>query len=202
VKNGLFIGGLFAAAFLLFAPQPTEAQSGPAPFECPWTPVSGTSPSSEGCYGGGTDGCGGTGGANDPPPIPCDQQEPPKQVSGPPPGDVLPAVAQAIAELTAAGSDITGDNCGKIVERACNYMGGGAGLLYKTWGAQYNGHSIDVIVMPDGQHWDVVVSCGGDGTPGSGNTPGVGFTNCCGPLATGCEPNDRYLPCPPLQPLP
>lgn len=135
--------------------------------------------------------------ADNAPDIPCEDRQPPETTSSSPGADVIPAIAQAKAELVAAGVDLTGDNCGKIVERACNYMSGGAGLLSKTSGANYNGHSIDYIVMPDGNAWDMVVSCG----DGDGGTPGVGNTGCCGP-ETGCEPNDRYLPCPPLQPLP
>ena len=198
----LVIGGFFAAAFFMLGSHAASAQgviggggggsgSGPAPFECPWTPVPAgqKNPSAEGCYGGGSDGCGG--GNDKEPAIPCEQQVPAKTTSPAPDFDYASAINQAKAELTAEGQDLTGNNCGKIVERACRYMPAGAGLLSKNYGTAYNGHSVDFIMMPDGRGWDLVVGCGDAG----GGAAGVGSSGCCGP-AGGCEASDRYMPCP------
>lgn len=127
--------------------------------------------------------------------IPCDQQSPPMLESPPPDFDLVGAIQTAKDQLIAEGANLMGDNCGQIVERAVTILGNGAGLLTKTWGAQYNGHSIDYIVMPDGRAWDAVISCGGDGIdPNSGNIAGIGGSGCCAPLpATTCEPNSRYM---------
>lgn len=195
--------GIFAVAAVLLCGMPGKAAaqsiappaaaSGPAIFECPWTPVSGTNPSAEGCYGGGDDGCGGSNDSE--PDIPCEEQNPPKTTSPPPSFDYAGPINTAKAELIAEGEDLTGANCGKIVERACRYFPAGVGLLEKTYGNQYNGHSVDFIMMPDGQGWDVIVGCGDAG----GGNAGVGNSGCCGPKNTGtaadCEPNDRYIPC-------
>ena len=172
---------------------PPTSSSGPAIFECPWTPVTGKNPSADGCHGGGTDGCGGSNDSE--PDIPCEEQVPPKTTSPAPDFDYTGPLNTAKAELQAEGEDLTGNNCGKIVERACRYFPAGVGLLEKNYGAQYNGHSIDYIMMPDGRGWDVVVGCGDAG----GGNPGLGNSGCCGPMDSGtasdCEPNDRYIPC-------
>lgn len=205
-----FIGGLFAAAILLYGHQPAQAQSsGPSPFECPWTAVSGTSPSADGCYGGGNDGCGGDDSAPD---IPCEEQTPKMTTSPAPTWDVSGAINQAKADLLAANpnEDLMGANCGKIVEQACNagYFPADVGMLFKDYGNQYNNHSVDYVVDLNGMGWDVVVGCGGDGVdPTSGNTGGVGGSGCCGPYVNGdasdCQPlasgpmAGRYINCPP-----
>lgn len=124
--------------------------------------------------------------------------------------DVSGAIAQAKADLIAMGEDLLGENCGKIVEQACNagYLPPDVGLLFKDYGVQYNNHSVDFVVDLNGMGWDVVISCGGDGVdPTTGNTPGVGNSGCCGPLVNGdasdCVPFEsgpmagRYIPCPP-----
>ncbi|HYD16967.1 MAG TPA: hypothetical protein VEF76_00645 [Patescibacteria group bacterium] len=178
----------FVLCILLVFAHPLSAQ---AVFECPWAPVAGNNPSADGCHGGIAEACGTAGDSE--PDIPCEQQQPPKVTSPAPDFDYAGAINQAKNELIAEGEDLTGNNCGKIVERACRYMPGGAGLLAKNYGAQYNGHSIDYIVMPDGRAWDVVVGCGDSG----GGNAGIGNSGCCGPADGGvCEPNDRYIPCP------
>lgn len=122
------------------------------------------------------------------PNIPCEEQDPPKLTSPDPDFDLAGAVDRAIAELTAEGEDLTDANCGKIVERAVQYIPG-AGLLYKDYGHQYNNHSVDFIVMPDGRAWDAVIGCGDPNQRG-----GVGNSGCCAELpATTCEPSDRYV---------
>ncbi|MEZ0224448.1 MAG: hypothetical protein ACAH83_07845 [Alphaproteobacteria bacterium] len=129
------------------------------------------------------------------PSLPCDQQSPPMLESPSPDFDLVGAIQTAKDQLIAEGANLMGDNCGQIVERAVTILGNGAGLLSKNYGVNYNGHSIDYIVMPDGRAWDAVISCGGDGVdPTSGNIPGIGGAGCCAPLpATTCEPNSRYL---------
>ncbi len=126
------------------------------------------------------------------PPSRANSRPPPKTTSPAPDFDTASAINQAKSELVAEGQDISGPNCGKIVERACRYMPGGAGLLAKNYGNAYNGHSVDYIVMPDGRAWDVVSGCG-DATP-TGNTPSANAGCCGGP--SGCESNSRYMPCP------
>jgi hypothetical protein len=125
-----------------------------------------------------------------PPDVPCDQQTPPMLESPPPDFDLAGAIVQARDQLIAEGADLTGANCGQIVERAVGIIGNGAGLLSKNYGNQYNGHSVDFIVMPDGRAWDAVSDCGGANGPSAGG-------DCCAPLpATTCAPNSRYMPYP------
>ncbi|TAL35516.1 MAG: hypothetical protein EPN97_06995 [Alphaproteobacteria bacterium] len=125
------------------------------------------------------------------PSLPCDQQSPPMLESPPPSFDLVGAIQTAKDQLTAEGADLTGNNCGQIVERAVTILGNGAGLLSKNYGTAYNGHSVDYIVMPDGSAWDAVIDCGGT------NTAGIGGSGCCAPLpATTCQPNSRYMPYP------
>lgn len=210
MRKFIIFGGFCAVAVLLACYQPARAASGPAPFECPWTavPSGTTNPSADGCYGGGNDGCGGDDAAPD---IPCEEQTPKMTTSPDPAFDVAAAINQAKADLLAANpsEDLMGSNCGKIVERACRagYFPPTVGMLAKNYGNQYNGHSVDYIVDQNGQGWDVVVGCGGDGVdPTSGNTGGVGGKGCCGPYVTGgasdCQPLDsgpmagRFIPCP------
>lgn len=202
----LAVCGILAVFAVFYGPGQAQAQSGPAPFECPWTPVSGTNPSADGCYGGGNDGCGGDDGEPD---VPCEDQTPKKTTSPDPTWDVVGVITRARDELVAMGEDISGDNCGKIVERACyqGYLPPTVGMLFKDYGTQYNNHSIDFLVDENGQGWDVVISCGGDGTdPTNGGTPGVGAKGCCGDYVTGgasdCQPiadgpfAGRYIDCP------
>lgn len=70
-------------------------------------------------------------------------------------------VAQAKADLEAAGHDLSGP-CGAfaIVKLAAFRMGGGAGLLDKPAGNNCEGYATDIIVYPDGKHYDVLVGGG------------------------------------------
>lgn len=70
-------------------------------------------------------------------------------------------VAQAKADLEAAGHDLSGP-CGafSIVKLAAFRMGGGAGLLDKPAGNNCEGYATDIIVYPDGKHYDVLVGGG------------------------------------------
>lgn len=134
--------------------------------------------------GGAQDYQAGNGGA---PNVPCDQQTPPMLESPAPDFDLSGAITTARDQLISEGADLTGANCGQIVERAVQIIGNGAGLLSKNYGNQYNGHSVDYIVMPDGRAWDAVSDCGGANNPSAGG-------GCCATLpATTCEANSRYM---------
>jgi hypothetical protein len=98
-----------------------------------------------GTGGGGTGGGGGAGGG-----------------SGKNHPDRSAVVAQAKEDLEAAGHDLSGP-CGafSIVKLAAWRIGGGAGLLDKPAGNNCEGYATDIIVYPDGRHYDVLVDGGG-----------------------------------------
>lgn len=79
-------------------------------------------------------------------------------------------MADAKAELEAAGQDLSGP-CGAfaIVKLAAWKMGGGAGLLDKPAGNNCEGYATDIIVYPDGRHYDVLVDGGGRNGPAWGD---------------------------------
>lgn len=79
-------------------------------------------------------------------------------------------VAEAKAELEAAGHDLSGP-CGAfaIVKLAAWKMGGGAGLLDKPAGNNCEGYATDIIVYADGRHYDVLVDGGGRNGPAWGD---------------------------------
>jgi hypothetical protein len=78
-------------------------------------------------------------------------------------------LAEAKAQLQAAGRDLSGD-CGawSIVDRAARNMGHGAGFKVKS-GTSCNGYSIKSIMFPDGADFVVLIS------PGTTNGPTWGF---------------------------
>jgi len=78
-------------------------------------------------------------------------------------------LAEAKAQLQAAGRDLGGD-CGawSIVDRAARNMGHGAGFKVKS-GTSCNGYSIKSIMFPDGADFVVLIS------PGTTNGPTWGF---------------------------
>jgi hypothetical protein len=78
-------------------------------------------------------------------------------------------LAEAKAQLQAAGRDLSGD-CGAfaIVDRAARNMGHGAGFKIKS-GTSCNGYSIKSIMFPDGADFVVLIS------PGTTNGPTWGF---------------------------
>jgi hypothetical protein len=70
-------------------------------------------------------------------------------------------VAEAKAELEAAGKDLSGP-CGafSIVKLAASRMSGGAGVLSKPSGNNCDGFATDIIAFPDGRIYDVLVGGG------------------------------------------
>lgn len=181
----IFVFCCFFAAVLLWQGREQAVDAQPKPFECPWTPVTGVAPFVKGCYGGGSDGCGSV------TPGKCPENWPKEPET--PHADATAAVATAIARLKAAGHDLRGKNCGKIVEVACSIMGDGAGLMVKPSGLQYNGHALDIIAFPDGYIYNVIEGC----TNGTGGSPKMDLT-CCGKNQSQggkgtCK--QKYLPC-------